>query len=440
MEAKHVIFFAFFFLSVPILTLVWSSSEKAQNFGVFLLLFTMPFNEAAGINFFPDPFYRGTSRGFEITLTDLIAISILLSIYIKRKKIYFLPRGGILYLIYFFISFISITNSSSLNYSGFEIQKMFFIYLFFLTIYNYVIYYKNFDIIIKSFVVIILVNFLLMLEQKYLLGYYQPSGLFPHRNSSSMFVNLIAPVFLSFLLNSESKKTVFYFYLFIYMLCAVNVIFALSRGAIFFFPVAAAIVAAFSIASKITSRKIQTITLFIVLAIVGSAKAAPMVAERFERASERSGETRVRLAKIAVRMANDKFWGIGLNNWGVKVNPPYTYAEGLRPKEDDEFKDGIVETIYLLVAAECGWIGFTSLILWFGYYFMQNALNIKKYKNTATSYMPIGLFAGLIANFGQSTLEWALKQKTNFYELVLFFAIIAAMTKVYEDYRKNNRL
>jgi hypothetical protein len=80
LEAKHVIFFVFLFLSVPVLTLVWSSSEKAQNFGVFLLLFTMPFNEAAGINFFPDPFYRGTSRGFEITLTDQIDFSILLSV------------------------------------------------------------------------------------------------------------------------------------------------------------------------------------------------------------------------------------------------------------------------------------------------------------------------------------------------------------------------
>jgi hypothetical protein len=51
--------------------------------------------------------------------------------------------------------------------------------------------------------------------------------------------------------------------------------------------------------------------------------------------------------------------------------------------------------------------------------------------------MPIGLFAGLIATFGQSTLEWVLKQKTNFYELVLIFAIIAAMTQIYENYKKN---
>lgn len=94
------------------------------------MLFTMPFNEAAGINFFPDPFYRGTSRGFEITLTDVISISLIFSIYLKRKKVIIFPKGSIFYIIYFVISFISSFNSSNLNYSGFEIQKMFFIYLF----------------------------------------------------------------------------------------------------------------------------------------------------------------------------------------------------------------------------------------------------------------------------------------------------------------------
>lgn len=135
-------------------------------------------------------------------------------------------------------------------------------------------------------------------------------------------------------------------------------------------------------------------------------------------------------------MANDKFFGIGLNNWGIKVNPPFTYSEGLRPLEDEEYKDGIVETIYLLVAAECGWIGFTSLLFWFGYYLFQNVLNIRRYKNTLSEYLPIGILAGLIAVFGQSMLEWILKQRPNFYELMLIFAIIAAMAKLYEDYKK----
>lgn len=227
------------------------------------------------------------------------------------------------------ISFISILNSESRVHSGWELQKMLLMYLFFLTLYNYIVFSKNIDIILKSLCFLIIINFIIILNQKYITGYYQPSGLFAHRNSTSMFINLIAPIFLSLLLNLKIKNLSFYYYLIIYALCTITVIFALSRGAIFFFPIAAAIVASFSIASKVTNRKIQVIALFLVLAILGTLKSAPMVVERFERASERSGETRVRLAKIAVRMANDKFFGIGLNNWGIKVNPPFTYSEGL---------------------------------------------------------------------------------------------------------------
>lgn len=50
--------------------------------------------------------------------------------------------------------------------------------------------------------------------------------------------------------------------------------------------------------------------------------------------------------------------------------------------------------------------------------------------------MPIGILAGLFAVLGQSTLEWALKQTPNFYELMVIFAIIAAMTQNYQDYKK----
>ena len=52
-------------------------------------------------------------------------------------------------------------------------------------------------------------------------------------------------------------------------------------------------------------------------------------------------------------MVRDRpYFGVGLNNWGVVINPPYRYGE--HRDLDDDSKDGIVETIYLLVAAECG--------------------------------------------------------------------------------------
>ena len=89
-----------------------------------------------------------------------------------------------------------------------------------------------------------------------------------------------------------------------------------------------------------------------------------------------------------------------------------------------------VETIYLLVAAECGWITFGALLLWFIYYYWQNIKNIKAYKKAGGFYMAVGVLGALTAVYGQSCFEWILKQQTNSYELMIMFAIVAAMTNV----------
>ena len=438
MEVKHFIFFLGLFAGVPILAIILSSGLKYLKWGVFSLIFSIPFIHSTGIGLLGDPVYRGTSRGFEIALPDLLALSLLVSIIIRKHKLKLVPKGTYLYFLYFSFSAISIVNAGYAMYSYYELLKMILAYIFFISIYNYIYIYKDFNTILYSFSILIFYNLLLMLDQKYRIGLYQPSGLFTHRNSTSMFINLIAPIFLAFLLQIRTKKTLFYFFFFTYSICALTVILALSRGAIFFFPVSSAIVASFSIAAKVTRRKVLIISIFFIIAVVGSFYAAPMVAERFENASERSKEGRIHLAKTAVIMANDKFFGVGLNNWSLKASYPYTYTniDELNVPNPEEYKRGIVETIYLLVAAECGWIGLVSLLCWLGYYFFQNIINIFKYKNTPVYYMPIGILAGLFAVLGQSTLEWALKQTPNFYELMVIFAIIAAMTQNYQDYKK----
>ncbi len=43
--------------------------------------------------------------------------------------------------------------------------------------------------------------------------------------------------------------------------------------------------------------------------------------------------------------------------------------------------------------------------------------------------MSIGLAGGLTAIYLESSLEWILKQTNNFYQLMLVFAIIAAISR-----------
>lgn len=442
MELKYVIFFGTFFTLVPAIAIYLRHNNKYLGLSLAVLCLLMPFiGGYMGIAFLGEPSYRGTSRGFEIALFDLVNLGILLTLISKKHFSYF-PPGSILYLLYYLLSAISLINADSHLIAGYELFKMVLMYLFFLVVYNHLIRFKNLKLILYSLAIVLIINLFSMINQKYIQGYYQPSGLFPHRNSAAMFVNLLAPIFLSYLLNCNLKRKEFVFFLGIFTTCAISVVFALSRGAIFFFPISCAIVTFLSLLHKITTRKMLVIMGFFILGILGTMKAAPMVIDRFENAPEASGNTRIELAKTALKMANDRFFGVGLNNWSIKASWPYSYTdyETLPSYVNLEtYKSGIVETAYLLVAAECGWICLLSFLLWLGYYYIQNIFNFFHYRKTTGNYMSIGILAGLTAIYGQTTLEWVIKQGINFYELMLIFAIVAAMKHIYGDYRKSQK-
>ena len=433
MELKHIVFFALLFGGVPVAIGLLKNNNRYKKIAYFLMILFIPFVYSTGINFFTDEFYKGTVRGYEVLATDMIAFSLLGAMIASdgRKNVVFFPRGARFYILYFVLSCISIINADNRIYSGYVVMQMILHYIFFITVYNCIIRNKNFDIILYALGGFIIFTFFHMLVQRLFFGVYQPSGVFIHRNSTAMFSNMIAPIFLSVILNKDLDKRTYYLFAMAFACASCAVILSLSRGAIIFLPLSLGMVIILSLRNGMNPRKKKILLLLIVLAVVATMRAAPMVVDRFVNAPETSTEGRVAFAKAALNMAEDKFFGVGLNNWGLKINPPYRYWENTGIKRPDEdFKSGIVETIYLLVAAECGWITFASLLMWFLYYYWQNIKNIKAYKNAGGFYMAVGVLGALTAVYGQSCFEWILKQQTNSYELMIIFAIVATMTNV----------
>ena len=122
---------------------------------------------------------------------------------------------------------------------------------------------------------------------------------------------------------------------------------------------------------------------------------------------------------------------MGINNWGIKINPPYEYAEraGRNTNRDEEFRDGIVETVYLLVGAECGIPALAAMLVWFFYYLLVACRLVKKLKGTPYAAIPAGLAGGLVACYLQSCLEWVLRQQMNLILLMIFFAVLDHLNK-----------
>ena len=106
--------------------------------------------------------------------------------------------------------------------------------------------------------------------------------------------------------------------------------------------------------------------------------------------------------------------------------------------EDETEQNGLVETIYLMIAAECGWHTLGVFLLFIFYFYFLNLRNMLRYRGTDYQFLCIGLSGGLLGIYLESTLEWVLKQTNNFYQLMLMFALIAVMRKLDIRFRKLN--
>jgi hypothetical protein len=385
------------------------------------------------INFVSREHYRGTAKGFEITLVDLATITIFLLIISRRReqKLQLIPPGSIIFFFYFIFSAISMINAAEVLYSFFELWKMVRMYFFFWVIYNYLSDFERFDDFFRNAAFIMIYIFFFVLNQKYREGLWQCRGPFPHQNSLVMYTIIFSSMFFARFLNKDDPPRVFLFYITIFGMCAICIVSTLSRAGMACFAISSMIVLGLSFLSGINAKKI-IVTIMIIMGGIGViAKSYDSVMSRIESAPESSKNTRIALAISALNMANDKTIGVGLNNWGIKVNPPYPYSNHIFDGPlDDDYSMGIVETCYLMIAAETGWYNLAVFLIYIFFYYFKNIVNYFKYRKHQFQFVAIGLAGGLTAIYLESTLEWVLKQTNNFYQLMMVFALIAAMSRL----------
>lgn len=437
-ELKYIIFFLVLFIGVPIGVIFAKRFIYIEKFFWFLLLFFTAKTE--DINFFSMETYRGTSRGFEIGLVDITAIILFFVIYSRKDKYPItLPPASSLYFIYFAFSLISIINSDVYIYSFFELWKMVRMYFYFFVVYNLVRSFEDIEDFLKYMLIIVAFITLMVLKQKYLEGMFQTRGPFPHQNSLVMYMIVYGSLFLSYLLNVKDAKL--YIWIVAFGSAAIDIISTLSRGGMAVFSISIFIIFILSYKDKFTAKKLGVTLLFFICATGILYKASDTIMERIKTAPEESLNVRVVLAQAAQNMANDKLFGVGLNNFGLKINPPYPYGDHIERKDEDE-KGGIVETVYLLIAAETGWanlVVFISFLLFFYFKNIKNYIALKKGKFKKYRYIPMAFIGCLTSMYLQSTMEWVLKQTNNFYQLMFIFALIAVISKFIKEGKKHEK-
>jgi len=428
-ELKYVIFFGVLFVGVPVNLMLATKFPKYEKFLWFLLLFFTC--NMIDINFISYEHYRGTSRGFEIGMVDIIVFS-LWAIMRSRQEEYPLqtPPGTVLFWIYWAFSALSMANAAVPLYSMFELWKMVRMYIFFYVVYNTLRRWSDFDDMMRYISYVILFITYVVMKQKYIEHIFQTYGPFPHQNSLVMYMILFGALMLGYLLNKNDAKLTYW--LPVFGMAGIDIISTLSRAGMALFILSASVIFMLSYATKFSLRKLGITVVFIILGAGVLYKASDTIIERFETAPEESANVRVVLAIAARKMADDSFIGVGLNNFGLKINPPYPYGNHI-PRKDAYEKGGLVETAYMMIAAETGWhnlVIFMTLLL---YMYFKNMSNYFRMKTHEYRYLSIGIAGGLLSVYIETTLEWVLKQTNNFYQLIFIFAIIGAVGRLLDE-------
>ena len=430
---KYVVFFLAL-LGVPPLAVVLSFNRAWMKYAVWGMVGALAVYQATAINFFSHEEYRGSSRGMEVSIVYLLSLALLVAAAIKRRLPKLVPSfGALLFVVYFFLCLPSLTAAENLLFSWMELWKMIMLYMVYLAVRAYLDMTNDTRSLLRALAVFAIFNFLLIVKAHFA-GVYQPHGAFPHQNGLAMAMHLFANLFFACFLVGGWRRSLLNAAAF--AASTACIVRTYSRGALAMVPVSFFVTFVLSVvyAAKGARAKVFVRVVPIALAgLVGLALMLPRIVERFVSAPEASANTRVELALCAKEMiADEPLRGVGINNWGLKINAPYDYAEraGRHTNRGEGFMDGIVETVYLLVGAECGLPALAVMVAWFLWYLVLSLRLTRRLAGNLSAAIPAGLAGGFVAIYLQSFLEWVLRQQMNLILLMAFFALLDYLRSV----------
>ena len=418
---------------VPPLAFLLFLNRWWMKYVVWAVAVAMCFYNSTAINFFSCEDYRGSSRGMEVSAIYLLSLAVLGAIALRKRLKGPAPEAGFwLYIAYFALCLPSFATAADGLFAWFEIWKMAMLYLFLYMVFMYLSLTDDLKTVVNSLAAFAVFNMLVVVRDHFS-GTYQPHGVFPHQNSMAMAMQLMGPLFFAHYLRHGLRGLSGKLCAAAFVCAAGATARSYSRMALALMPVAYGVAALASFTRREWRTWFRRMVPVALAGAVGLGAMLPRIVERFATAPKASADTRVQLALCAVEMIKDEPWrGVGANNWGIKINPPYDYAERAERetnRKDEDFRDGIVETVYLLVGAECGLPALAAMVAWMLWYLFSSFRLAGKLRGAYASFVPAGFAGGLAAIYLQSAFEWVLRQQLNLVCLMFAFAAIAYLNR-----------
>lgn len=451
MATKDIIGFALLLLAIPTSVIVCCFTQRLRDAAFFLMLALAPLAQRLDMNFLSQYWYRGTTRGFEFSVMDVLAIGVLAgSVLFPRPgdKRWFWPAGLGLMILFFVYACGNVAGADPKIYGLFELSKMLRGLIFFLAAAMFVRSERELSILVVALACAVCFEGALAVKERLLGGIYRASGTLNDPNSLSMYLCTVSPIFVA-AATSTLPKFVRWFSALAIAAASVTVVLTLSRAGIPIFAFMMLGTAAFCVSWHLTPQKIA-ITALITLAAGGLlGKQLYLIQARWAHDSlekeyddPNKFESRGYYLRIAEVIMDDRFFGLGLNNWsfwvskkyGAQVGTPYENYDDLNYAPSKEALPAFhyAAPAHCLAALTIGELGWPGLLIFFGLvwprWLLMGASFFRPRTLEATRRLGVGLFFCTCGIFLQSITEWVYRQEQIF---ITFHVLIGTLAALY---------
>ena len=461
MQQKDIIALTVLPVALAAVTIAMCMSRRVRQVGFFMLAAALVLATRLDVNFLSHEWYRGTTRGIEISFVDLLSFGLVFSSIffpLPGNRRFYWPASLGFILLYITYAGFSITISEPKIFGVFELSKMFRAFMCFLAGALYVRSEREVRILVLALTVAVIYEGIDAIHERYSEGIYRVTGSLDHPNSLSIYLLLTAPVMVA-AFNSKLPLWQRIPCIFAICLAGITVVLTASRAAIPAFGIVVFGATLACISWKITIRKVA-VAVFIVLAIGGVLiKSWDIVMARYQEASmgdeyeDKEKDNRGRYLRLAAAIIEDKFLGVGLNNWSYWVSKKYARKIGVNEYEDyDDIPESLLNSTvefdwaskyaapaHNLGAITAGELGIPGLALFamLGLrWFIMGASFLFPRVPDPLRRIPVGIFFGLCGVFLQSLTEWVFRQTQVMLSVYLLMGVLASMYHLRKQERK----
>lgn len=410
-----------------------------------------------GVEFASLYWYRGTTRGFETTIFDVLALSVLVgSLLAPRHALgrWYCPAGVGLLLTLILYAAASVATATPALTGAFELHKM----LRGLLVVAAVAAFVRTETELRQFVFALgaaaMIEALFAVKQRYLNGMDRVAGTVMHPNTLSMYFCLVAPVLGAAALSRFPGWLRGWCGVAV-AASAVGVLLTVSRAGIPIFAATMLGVGLWCFSFRFTVRKLVIAGVVAIAALAVLRGSWNVLVERFTQSTleeeylDPTQEGRGVYLRWAAAILQDHPHGVGLNNWSYYVSRDYgpevgygyeDYGDFSQPEDEVRPHAAPAHNLFALTAGELGVVGGGIFVLLWLRWLQLGAAFLGRRWDEPMHRVGVGLFFGTCGIFLQSLTEWTYRQTVILFTFSAILGVLASLTWVRRQQARAVRL